>query len=159
MSVFFPWETHLLSSDEFWLMGLFLSAFVAATLLPGASEVVLVAALLNGKDPVAAVLAATTGNVLGAVTTFYLGNFAGERAGRFLGISEEKKQLSARWISRYGSWLLLFSWVPVVGDPLVFAAGILRMRVLLFLIFMVFGKLLRYILVAWLTIGAGLLYG
>ncbi|TYT73129.1 YqaA family protein [Desulfobotulus mexicanus] len=159
MNDFFSWDNNLLSSDEFWLTGLFVSAFVAATLLPGASEVVLVAALLNGKDPVTAVAAATTGNVLGAVTTFYLGNFAGDGAGRFLGISEEKREQSARWISRYGSWMLFFSWIPVVGDPLVFAAGILRMKVLHFLVFMVFGKLVRYIVVAWLTLGAGSLYG
>ncbi|MCW7754310.1 DedA family protein [Desulfobotulus sp. H1] len=145
-------------SDELWLAGLFLSAFIAATLLPGASEVLLIAALLNGKDPVTSVFAATLGNVLGAVTTFYIGLWVGGNAGRYLGISDEKRQRSGEWISRYGSWVLIFSWVPVIGDPLVLAAGMLGMKTTRFLIFMTMGKAGRYLLVAWLTLGAEYLW-
>lgn len=140
--------------DDFWLAGLFVSSFVAATLLPGASEVLLAGGLLAGREPVSAVFVATLGNMLGAVTTFFLGKFLGQGAGRFVGISEEKRRRAGIWLSRYGSWLLLFSWLPVLGDPLVFAAGLVRLPVALFMLFTLIGKLIRYALVAWLTLGA-----
>ena len=144
----------MLWTDDLWLTGLFLSAFVAATLLPGASEVVLVGGLLGGKNALAAVAVATLGNMLGALTTFFLGKFLGNKAGGWVGVTEKRRQRSQAWIARYGSWLLLFSWVPVLGDPLVFAAGFVRLNFFCFLVFTLLGKLARYTLVAWLTLGS-----
>ena len=82
---------------------LFGSAFLAATVLPFYSEVVLFALLREGGDPVALVTTATLGNTLGAVVNWLLGRYLLHFQGR-------------RWFQRYGFWSLLLAWAPVGGD-------------------------------------------
>jgi membrane protein YqaA with SNARE-associated domain len=56
-------------------------------------------------------------------------------------------QRAARWFERYGIWCLLFSWVPVIGDPLTLVAGLAKVRLLPFFVLVLVGKSLRYALV------------
>jgi membrane protein YqaA with SNARE-associated domain len=91
------------------LAGLFLSAFVSATVLPGNSEIVLFAFLKAFPDRVAAAIAvATVGNTLGGLTTYGLGRLLPEG-----GVPSER---ALAWVRRYGALALLLSWVPLVGD-------------------------------------------
>ncbi|MDH1628494.1 DedA family protein [Shewanella sp. LC6] len=134
------------------LIVMFSGAFLAATLLPGGSEVLLVA-LLN-KAPQAwlvLVAVASIGNTLGAMTSFYLG-----RLGRFAkspeALSEGKHVKALTLIERYGVWSLLLSWAPIIGDILCLLAGWLKLPMLPALSMIFIGKTVRYLMVAAVTL-------
>lgn len=134
------------------LIVMFSGAFLAATLLPGGSEVLLVV-LLN-KVPqawLALVAVASIGNTLGAMTSFYLG-----RLGRFAkspeALSEGKHAKALTLIERYGVWSLLLSWAPIIGDILCLLAGWLKLPMLPALSMIFIGKTVRYLMVAAVTL-------
>ena len=138
------------------LLALFLVSFLASTVLPLGSEWLLVAVILQSHEPWPAVAVATIGNSLGALTTYLLGFWGGEwLTTRILRMSGAERRRAAALFQRYGSWSLLLTWVPVVGDPLCLVAGALRTGLTRFLILMVAGKLARYAAVAWLVLAAG----
>lgn len=126
--------------------GLFLSAFLAATLLPLSSEAVLAAlSQARGFDIAALLVVATLGNTLGATVNWALGRFCLHwRDRKWFPVSPEQLERAAGWFRRYGLWSLLFAWMPVVGDPLTFAAGVLQVRVVPFLVLVALGKGARY---------------
>ncbi|PLX63469.1 YqaA family protein [Sedimenticola selenatireducens] len=131
---------------------LFSSAFLAATILPFYSEVVLFALLRDGGDPIVLVSIATLGNTLGAVVNWLLGwyllHFQDRRWFYFKPAQIERAQ---RWFQRYGFWTLLLAWMPVGGDALTLIACIMKVRLWLFLLLVGTGKALRYISVVYLT--------
>lgn len=136
------------------LPALFVISFLAATVIPLGSEWLLVALLLQGQASVPVVGVATLGNFLGACTTYGLGYWGSTFvAQKILRISEQEEGRAMAIYSRYGSWSLLFSWLPVIGDPLCLVAGSLRFRPLRFAILVFSGKLARYWLLAKITIG------
>nr|WP_276590489.1 MULTISPECIES: YqaA family protein [Enterobacter] len=129
------------------LASLFASSFLSATLLPGNSEVVLVAMLLSGvSQPWLLVVIATMGNSLGGLTNVILG--------RFFPLREKSRwqEKAVGWIKRYGAATLLLSWMPVIGDLLCLLAGWMRISWGPVLFFLCLGKALRYVLVAWATL-------
>ncbi len=136
---------------------LFGSAFLAATILPFYSEVILFALLQQGGHPVALVIVATLGNTLGAVVNWLLGryllHFKDRRWFYFNSAQIEKAQ---RWFQRYGFWSLLLAWMPVGGDALTLIAGIMKVRLWLFLLLVGTGKALRYVSVVYVTAWSGL---
>jgi membrane protein YqaA with SNARE-associated domain len=133
--------------------GLFLSAFLAATLIPLSSEALLaVLGAAQGFDLALLVLVATAGNTLGAAVNWILGRYSLHwRDRRWFPVRPERLGAATRWFRRYGVWSLLFAWVPVVGYPLTFAAGLLGVRFPLFLLLVAIGKGLRYVVVAAVT--------
>ena len=135
--------------------GLFLAAFGAASLLPLQSEALLVGLLLAEAHPVAALLAvATAGNVLGSLLNWWLGRYLEHfRERRWFPASAAQLERASRWYRRYGCWSLLFSWLPVVGDPLTLEAGVLRESLWVFLLLVTLAKGLRYLALAALTLG------
>lgn len=140
---------------ELGYLGLFVAAFLAATILPLSSEVVLSALLLNGLSPVALVSVATVGNVLGSLTNYGLGYWAGPKVGKkWLKVSEEEFVRAEQRFAKYGLFSLCFAWVPIVGDPITVVAGILRVRLLWFIVLVSAGKLLRYIVISYLVMQA-----
>jgi len=138
--------TELLTSHGY--PALFLLSFLASTMLPLGSEWMLAALLVNGYDPVLSVAVATAGNTLGACTTYGIGMYGGPfLVSRILRISEEARQKAERFYERYGSWSLLLSWVPVLGDPLCLVGGMLRIHPGRFSLLVLTGKLTRYLVV------------
>lgn len=136
---------------DYGYFGLFAASFLAATILPLSSEVVLSALLLGGLSPASLVAVATAGNVLGAVTNYALGYTGGELFKRkFSTASESEVNASLARFEKYGTASLLFAWVPVIGDPLTVAAGVLRVNFLVFMVLVTIGKLGRYVAIAWL---------
>ncbi len=126
-------------SAEAGFIGLFLASFVSATVLPGGSEVVLVAVLHRHPELLLqAVAVATVGNSLGGMTSYLLGRMIPNRADR----------RAVLWLHRYGYWALLFSWLPLLGDALCVGAGWLRFNPYASLVLLATGKLARYVLVA-----------
>ena len=134
------------------LPALFLLSFLASTLVPLGSEWLLVVLLLNGTAPAAAVTTATVGNWLGAVTTWAIGVWGGPYLIRkVLRISPTDEERAERFYNHYGSWSLLLSWLPIIGDPLCLVGGLLRVGFLRFSLLVFTGKLARYVAVAWVT--------
>ena len=132
-----------LITSEWSLWGLFLSAFISSTLLPGGSEAVLmVLAAKTAGDKMVLLAVATLGNTLGGMSSWALGRFIAWRfpARRFA----IKEQRAITRIQRWGSPVLLLSWLPVIGDPLCLAAGWLRIHWLSSLVFIAAGKAARY---------------
>lgn len=130
------------------LWGLFVSAFVSATLLPGSSELLLAYLTTHSRHSTLLLLAmATTGNTLGGMTTYGLGRFL---AWRFPNrqLRKEHQQALAR-LQRWGSLTLLLSWLPLVGDPLCAAAGYLKINPLITVPLLALGKAARYLFVIW----------
>jgi len=138
-----------LFSDPTGLWGLFLISFAASTLLPLGSEWLLVGLLLSGKPLAACVLVATLGNSLGSCTCYFIGRSGSDwLLGRRFQLSADQRERSERLFHRYGSWALLFTWLPVIGDPLCVSGGLLRIHFCRFLLPVASGKFLRYLAVA-----------
>jgi len=134
-------------------IGLFIAAFLAATVLPLSSEIVLSALLLNGLSPVTLVLTATAGNVLGSLTNYGLGFWANRVViKKWSGMSEDDFARAEQRFVKYGIISLFFAWVPVIGDPLTVMAGVLRVRLPWFLILVTAGKFLRYVVISHLAL-------
>lgn len=131
----------VITSELAALGGLALSAFLAATLLPGGSEAVFAGVLaLHPELGVTALLVATLANTAGGMSTYLLG--------RLLPRKEVPARLAT--VQRWGSLCLLLSWAPLIGDALCAAAGVLRLNGLACLLWMAIGKGLRYAAILWL---------
>lgn len=130
--------------------GLFLAAFAAATILPAQSEAVLAGLLATGSyAPAALILVAGIGNVLGSVVNWLLGRGVERfREARWFPVSARNLDRAKNWYSKYGWWSLLLSWVPLIGDPLTVAAGIMREPFARFLLVVSIAKFGRYIALA-----------
>lgn len=138
---------------EFGYIGMFAAAFLAATILPLGSEVVLVALLLSGVSPAALVVVATLGNVLGSLTNYALGvGISAARVRHWLALSDQRYELAVRQFKRYGLLSLCFAWLPVIGDPITVVAGAMRIRLLWFVPLVTLGKCLRYVVVSYLVV-------
>jgi len=132
---------------------MFTLGFLAATVLPVASEWLLVALVIAGRDPYLTVTAATAGNYAGSLTTYALGIFGSEfTVKRILRISDKQRKKAENFFSSYGQFSLLFAWMPIIGDPLCLVAGIMKIKLLNFSIFVITGKMLRYSVLAYLTV-------
>lgn len=135
------------------LPGLFFISFLAATLLPLGSEIWLVTLQQQGFASLDLLLVAGAGNILGSCLNFALGWYAGSwLVVRYMGVSVQKLELAQHRLQKYGYGLLFFAWVPLIGDPLTFMAGILKLRFSLFLLLVAAGKLARYAVVLYLFV-------
>ena len=134
-------------SAEMGLWGVFLSAFISATVLPGSSEVVLSALVAAYPEKVWAGFAvATAGNVIGCVTTFYMGHFGRQGYERFQRVKVDLEQPNIRRLRRWGPPGLVLAFLPLVGDALVLAAGWLKMPFWQSMFWIALGKGARYLL-------------
>lgn len=130
-------------------LGLFAAAFIAATLLPAQSEGVLVALLLAGYVPWLLVLVASVGNVLGSTVNWWIGREVTRFADRrWFPVKPTALARAQAWYARYGRWTLLLSWMPVIGDPLTLAAGVMREPLRVFLPLVALAKTTRYAVLA-----------
>ena len=136
-------------------VSLFVSAFAAATILPLSSEAVLSALVAaEGFDIWFLIGIASIANTLGAAVNWVLGRYCLRwRDHRWFPVSASALDRASTWFARYGQVSLLFAWVPIVGDPITFAAGILRVPFWRFLLLVAIGKTLRYVAVALLAEG------
>ena len=133
---------------------LFFLSFLAATLIPTSSELTL-AALLSTNNFNSLVLLATAsfGNILGSVFNWLLGFYLFKHINKKWFPFNEKQVVSAsKWFNKFGVWSLFFAWLPIIGDPLTFIAGILRVRFLLFLVVVAIGKIARYYFIYYLVL-------
>ena len=140
---------------EMGLPALFLLSFLAATVIPLGSEWLLVALVAKAAKLEYAVAVATAGNYLGACTTYLIGLWGAVFfIERVLRIDEKTFNRAKSFYDRYGFWTLLFSWLPIIGDPLCLVGGVLRLNFFVFSVFVLTGKLVRYAAVAAVTAAA-----
>lgn len=134
-------------SEQASLLTLFTSSFLAATLLPGGSEAVLVGVLLAYPDlHWQALMLATIGNTLGGMSSYLIGRFLPDEQALHARLGNHAQKLD--WVRRHGSPILLLSWTPLIGDILCVAAGWLRTNWFWALFFIAIGKFARYWLIA-----------
>ena len=132
------------------LLALLVSSFLAATVLPLASELPLAVVIRRHGDYLLPVTIATLGNYLGACTTYGLARAAAARLTSPRTASPPPRALVL--FERYGAPALLLSWIPVIGDAIVAMAGASRVRVLPFSMWTIAGKAARYAVVAWVVL-------
>ncbi|WP_178863244.1 YqaA family protein [Thiomicrorhabdus cannonii] len=126
-------------------LSLFAVSFIAATLLPAGSEVLLGSLLLEGYEPWALWAWATAGNTLGAAVNYGLGRYLLHfQHRRWFPFKADTLHKSQSWFNKYGVWSLLFSWMPLFGDALTFIAGMMRVNFGLFVLLTFIGKGVRY---------------
>ena len=130
-------------------LNIFAAAFVSATLFPTASEILLLKMATAGHSDILFLLIfASFGNILGSVVNWTLGFFFSQLANkRWFPIRASALTIASNWFNKFGIWTLIFSWVPFVGDPLTFLAGVLRVHLFKFIILVSIGKIFRYVLV------------
>jgi len=142
----------LMTASDPALWGLFLSAFVSASLFPGGSEVLLFALAAEGsRDPASLLVTATLGNTLGGMSSWLLGRVLAWRFPHRPLLKGQRHRAAWRAMRRWVAPILLFSWLPVIGDPLCVVAGWLRTALWSTVFFVAVGKLLRYGVILYLA--------
>jgi len=129
-------------------IGLFISAFVAGSILPFSSEVVLTVLVQMGADPTVCLLSASVGNTAGGLVCYglgYLGNM--EWIERWLKIDKQKMDKVSGFVKRYGAVMGLFGVLPWVGEVIIVLLGLMRANVYITTFTMFIGKFIRYLLI------------
>ncbi len=131
--------------QSYGLVGLFLGSFLAATLIPFSSEILLTGVLIAGVTPFHAFIAATAGNWLGGMTSYYAGHLGRwDIIEKWFRIKEETLLKQRARIERFGSLIALFAWLPVIGDVLALGLGFYRIDPIKSAIYMLVGRAIRF---------------
>ena len=128
---------------------LFIISFLAATILPLSSELTLAGLIATyNYNNLLLLIVASSGNILGSIVNWILGFYSRNLISKkwFL-FKDEQIKRSSNWFNKFGKWSLLFAWIPIIGDPLTLAAGLLRVKFTEFLILVSIGKVFRYFLI------------
>lgn len=134
--------------------GMFISAFLAGSILPFSSESVMVALLAVGVNPWTLLLTASAGNILGGITCYCIGLTASpEWLQRTFRIKDQHMHRARILVTRWGAWMGLLCWVPILGDAILVTLGIMRSRPLVTNLMMIIGRTLRYAFVLLSALG------
>ena len=138
---------------EWGYLGLFVAAFLAATIIPFSSDIILSAMLFGDFDPWLLWISASIGNWLGGMLGYSMG-YLGKTdwLEKYLGMDHEKVSKMDVYAKKYGSYAALVTWLPVVGDPLAIALGFFKTRFVPTMFWMLIGKSGRYAAIIWLTL-------
>ena len=133
-------------------LSLFSISFLAATILPFSSELTLAGLMTTSNyDNLLLLIVASLGNILGSVVNWILGFYSRNLSiKKWFPFKDEQIKKSSKWFKKFGKWSLLFAWVPIIGDPLTLAAGLLRIKFIEFLILVTIGKVSRYLVIFYL---------
>ncbi len=141
--------------SNFGYLGLFVISFLAATLLPLGSEAAVVLMAVSDFDPPTLLVVATAGNSLGALMNYLVGKWGAAFVfSRYLQVDGAVLDRLERIYGRWGAPALFFAWLPIVGDPLTVAAGVLRINIYVFTFWVVLGKAFRYFILIESAAGA-----
>jgi len=137
---------------EWGYLGLFIASFLGATIIPFSSELVFSLLIIKGYDFNLSLLVATTGNWLGGLSSYFLGRLGRwSTLEKYFRLKKEKIVKFKTNIDKWGSLLAFFCWLPIVGDPIAVGLGFFRTNYVLVAIWMFIGKLIRYIVWAFIT--------
>ena len=133
--------------EKLGLLGLFIGCFLAATVVPFSSDALYIAILYATRNPVGCLVFGTLGNWLGGVTTYLLGRLAKwEWVEKWFRVSKEKIEKQKKAIDRYGVWMALLSWIPIIGDVICIALGFYKTPAVWTLILLLVGKFGRFLI-------------
>ena len=127
-------------------LSLFSISFLAATILPFSSELMLAGLIATSNyDNFLLLIFASLGNILGSTINWVLGFYSRNlTTNKWFPFKLSQIESSSKWFDKFGKWSLLFAWVPIMGDPLTLVAGLLRVKFLEFIILVSIGKVSRY---------------
>ena len=128
-------------------LALFVSAFLAATILPFSSEVAFLAALSSEMPVNTALFYASSGNILAIILNYFLGFWLYEKTKAKL-LSSKIGDKTYKWGHKYGYFALLLSWLPLIGDPITLVAGLVRLNFIWFVIIAGSLRFVRYYFLA-----------
>jgi membrane protein YqaA with SNARE-associated domain len=134
-------------------LSLFAISFLAATILPFSSELTLGGLIATSNyNNLLLLIVSSFGNVLGSAVNWALGFYSRNLiTKKWFPFNEIQIERSTKWFRKFGKWSLLFAWAPIIGDPLTFVAGLLRISFLDFIILVAIGKVSRYLVIFYLT--------
>ena len=134
-------------------LSLFTISFLAATILPFSSELMLASMLsIENYNRTLLITFSSLGNILGSVFNWVLGfYFIKLQNKKWFPFNQEQILKSSQWFEKYGKWSLLFAWEPIIGDPLTFVAGTMKTKFFIFLILVGIGKISRYLFISLLV--------
>ena len=136
---------ELLESWGYW--GMLVASFIAGSVFPFSSEAVLTALQLAGLEPVQLFIAATVGNVAGSMFNYGVGTLGKmEWIEHYLHVEREKIDRTARWMERYGAWIGILCFLPILGSVIAVTLGFMRANPWLSLFTITLGKAARYAL-------------
>ena len=131
-------------------MGMLVAAFLAASILPFSSEAVMVGLQAAGLDPIFLIVYGTIGNVLGSMFNYTIGRLGKmEWIEKYLHVKKKDLDKAHRFMAGRGAWMGLLSVIPVVGDVITVALGLMRANVVIVVISVTISKLLRYVLLVY----------
>jgi membrane protein YqaA with SNARE-associated domain len=129
---------------------MFISAFLAASIFPFSSEVVMAALQKAGVDPIQLIIWGTLGNVGGSMFNYCIGHMGRmEWIEKYLGVKRAKVEKAQHFAERYGAWLGFFAFVPVIGDAITVALGYMRANPYISMFSIFLGKLIRYVVLVY----------
>jgi len=132
---------------EWGYLGLFLGSFLAATVLPFSSEILVTGMLIAGASPISVLIIATSGNWLGSLSSYGLGRLGKwEWIEKWMKTSREKIEKQQVLITKYGSLLAFLVWLPAIGDLFALALGFYKINFIKCSVFMLIGKFFRFII-------------
>lgn len=131
-------------------MGMLVAAFLAASILPFSSEAVMVGLQAAGLDPIMLIVYGTIGNVLGSMFNYTIGRLGKmEWIEKYLHVKKEELDKAHRFMAGRGAWMGLLSVIPVIGDVITVALGLMRANVVIVVVSVTISKLLRYMLLVY----------
>ena len=131
---------------DYGLIGLFIGSFLAATVVPFSSDLLVIGMLALGGNPVLTIAVATLGNWLGGLTSYWLGWLGKlEWLERWFRVKRETIERQKERVERWGAWLALLTWLPFVGDIFAVVLGFYKVRFLPSALWMLVGKCGRFI--------------
>jgi len=132
--------------------GLFFGAILAGSVLPFNSETVMAALYVAGLEPWKLIFWGSLGNIIGSVINYFIGRMGKmEWVEKYLKIKREKLERAQRWVAKYGPWMGLLSWIPLLGSAITVALGLMRSNIPLTFTAISVGKIARYIIVLYGT--------
>ena len=133
---------------QYGLIGLFLAAFLSGSVVPFNSEAVLSLMIYSGFNVTSSLISATLGNTLGGLSIYYMGYLGKlEWIEKYAKVKPEKIHAILPKLQKYGPIAATLTFVPIIGDVFILALGFFRISPILTVLFMIFGKIIRYLAV------------
>ena len=130
---------------DYGYLGMFIAAFLAGTIVPFASEAVLIALIKMGLEPYLTTLCATAGNAAGSMTCYWIGHLGNMQwIEKYLKVKPSTMQRAERFVKGRGAWMGFFSFLPIVGDAITIVLGLMRATIWITITAVTIGKLIRY---------------
>ena len=140
--------THFLIDYGYW--GMFLSAFLAGSVLPFSSEAVMLGLLAAGVDPVPLLIYGSIGNVMGGMVNYGLGRLGKlEWLKKYFHLKQSSIDRAYRFMGGHGAWMGFFAFLPILGSAITVVLGLTRANFPLSVFSITLGKVMRYSLLIW----------